>query len=208
MAGRAGSSPAFSAPQPALQITADGGEVRGDALRDAGAKRDKETVDLQGTPDVISGRDAEVEVTKEEAKDLPPEAENPRASAHGDCGLPEKDIAREAWRKNIPTICLGGSGRNQKASIYLPLKGTTADATYDYRRKQRLVRIIAPSAVSQLTMVQYKLRRHGFRDLKLAAEGNGSKFRLSLEKGFSDPVVELKESFIRVVISVPTSDAE
>lgn len=219
MAGRAGSSPSFSPSRPdsgngldAGAPVTDGGD--GGASTDAPHARDAVAMGDARIEAANQGRDAGVPPHVEEGKatvaeDAPGKTDDqPRSSAGGDCELPEKDIAREAWRRNVPTICVGGSGKSQRISLYLPVKGATNDATYDYRRKQRLVRITAPSAGSQLTMVQYKLRRHGFHELKIAPEGNGSKFRLTIEKGFPDPAVELKESFIKVVLAAPTSDAE
>jgi hypothetical protein len=130
-----------------------------------------------------------------------------RKGSSGNCALADKDIAREAWRRNAPTICVTGDGKDQ-AALYLPVKGNAMSATYDFRRRQKLLRILAPAAESQLTMAQYKLRRHGFRDLRIGGEsqgGDGAKLRITFEKNPADVAVELKETFIKVVIPLPTS---
>jgi len=130
-----------------------------------------------------------------------------RRGSSGNCALSDKDIAREAWRRNAPTICVTGDGKDQ-AALYLPVKGNAMSATYDFRRRQKLLRILAPAAESQLTMAQYKLRRHGFRDLRIGGEsqgGDGAKLRITFEKNPADVAVELKETFIKVVIPLPTS---
>jgi len=166
---------------------------------DATAARAREAVPTAAPPEEREG--------STRARDEAPEDVAGKATTgEPDCSLPDKDVAKEAWRRNLPTICVTGEGKEQKAALFLPFKGNAATATYDVRRHQRLLRIQIPGGESQLTMVQYKLRRQGFRDLRLSTDGPGSKVRLTFDKSAGDPQIELKDSYIKVVLPVPSGE--
>lgn len=126
----------------------------------------------------------------------------PQASP--DCALAEKDMAREAWRRNWPTICpVADTG---KAFILIPIKGSLENAIWELRRKPaREARVILPAAESQLTLKLYKLRRMGFKDLKIGPtdDGSGTRLRVRLLPGAGDPVFDVKESYAKITVAVP-----
>lgn len=129
------------------------------------------------------------------------------AQASPDCTLAEKDMAREAWRRNWPTICpVADTG---KAFILIPIKGSLENAIWELRRKPaREARVSLPAAESQLTLKLYKLRRMGFKDLKIGPtdDGNGTRLRVRLLPGAGDPVFDVKESYAKITVAVPSDE--
>ncbi len=125
--------------------------------------------------------------------------------ASPDCALAEKDIAREAWRRNWPTICpVADTG---KAFILIPIKGSIESAIWELRRKPvREARVNLPNAESQLTLKLYKLRRLGFKDLKIGAldDGNGTRLRVRLMPDAGDPVFDVKDTYAKITVATPT----
>jgi hypothetical protein len=135
------------------------------------------------------------------------QAMNEAASeATADCTLAEKDIAREAWRRNWPTICPVAEG--EKAFIVIPIKGAIDGAIVELRRKpNREARVSLPEAESLLTMKQYKLRRLGFKELKIGPmDETGTRFRVKLQTGAGDPVFEVKDGYAKITVATPTKD--
>ena len=121
-----------------------------------------------------------------------------------DCTLPDKDIAREAWRHNWPTICPVPEGG--KAFIIIPVKGSIDNAVVDLKRKPvREARVTLPAAESQLTLKLYKLKRLGFKDLKIAPpdDGPGARFRVRLMNGAGDPVFDVKDGYAKITVATP-----
>ena len=116
----------------------------------------------------------------------------------------DKDLARESWRRNKPDLSVSGS----KASILIPIKGSSADGAYKFIRRTRTVVITLPNATSLNTMHFYKLKRDGFHALwtdqpeKDAKPSDGTKLRLVLAVP-ADPVVEMSDDFVRVTIARP-----
>lgn len=184
-----------------------------------GKEKDKPEADAVGALVEAEG-ESNPPVRQQAIQEVTPPVDAPRGSKReeegdrparkgqsGNCSLADKDIARDAWRRNAPAVCVIGDAKDQVA-LYLPVKGNAMSATYDFRRRQKLLRILAPAAESQLTMAQYKLRRHGFRDLRIGGEGqsgDGAKLRITFEKSPSEVAVDLKETFIKVVIPLPTA---
>jgi hypothetical protein len=173
------------------------------ASRKSKASRDKEkeTADASAPEDATSGAEGEPGATTASADDadggtpVPPPA---------DCTLPDKDIAREAWRHNWPTICpIPDSG---KAFIIFPVKGSIENAVAELKRKPvREARVTLPTAESLLTLKLYKLRRLGFRDLKIGPgdDGTGTRFRVRLMNGAGDPVFDIKDTYAKIVVAAP-----
>jgi hypothetical protein len=124
-----------------------------------------------------------------------------------DCTMADKDIAREAWRRNWPTLCrVGDTG---KAFILIPIKGSIEKANGDLKRKPvREARVTLPEAESQLTLKLYKLRRMGFKDLKIGPpeDGPGVRLRVRLLPGAGDPIFEIKDGYAKITVAMPEKE--
>lgn len=121
-----------------------------------------------------------------------------------DCTLPDRDIAREAWRHNWPTICPIPDSR--KAFIIIPVKGSIENAVAELKRKPvREARVTVSSGESLLTLKVYKLRRLGFKDLKIGPgdDGTGTRFRVRLMNGAGDPVFDVKDGYAKITVASP-----
>jgi hypothetical protein len=121
-----------------------------------------------------------------------------------DCSLPEKDMAREAWRRNWPTICSIGD----KGFILIPVKGPIQNAIVELKRKPvREARVSIPQAESQLTLKLYKLKRLGFKDLKVGpmdeSANTGTRLRVRLMPGAGDPVFDVKDGYAKITVATP-----
>jgi len=123
-----------------------------------------------------------------------------------DCALPDKDMAREAWRRNWPTICaVGDTG---KGFILIPVKGSVQNAVVELKRKPvREARVSLPQAESQLTLKLYKLKKLGFKDLKVGpideSAGTGTRLRVRLMPGAGDPVFDVKDGYAKITVASP-----
>jgi len=123
-----------------------------------------------------------------------------------DCALPEKDMAREAWRRNWPTICaIADTG---KGFILIPVKGPVQNAVVELKRKPvREARVNLPQAESQLTLKLYKLKKLGFKDLKVGpideSAGTGTRLRVRLMPGAGDPVFDVKDGYAKITVATP-----
>jgi hypothetical protein len=116
-------------------------------------------------------------------------------------------MAREAWRRNWPTLCkMADTG---KAFILIPLKGSLEKATSELKRKPvREARVNLPDAESQLTLKLYKVRRMGFKDLKIGPpdDGPGVRLRVRLQPGAGDPVFEVKDGYAKITVAMPEKE--
>jgi hypothetical protein len=116
----------------------------------------------------------------------------------------DKDLAREAWRRNRPDISVAGS----KTSILVPIKGSIKGADFKILRKSRTVVVTLPKAVSMVTMRVYNLKHPSFKKLWIdqdeanAQPADGTKLRLILSQTL-DPQVEITDDFVRVTIRRP-----
>jgi len=124
----------------------------------------------------------------------------PGATAAGDKPT-DKDIAREAWRRNLPDI---SSSEDTKASILIPIKGSIEGATYHVNTKPKSVVVNLPKADSLITMRFYKIKREGFRNLWILKqeEGEGTTVKLMLGEATA-PQVEIKDDYIRINVRKP-----
>jgi hypothetical protein len=151
----------------------------------------------------------EATVAAKSAEKAAPEATAPPARKPGPPeSQADKDLAHESWRKNKPDVSVAGG----KASILIPIKGSTDDGDYKFNRRTRTVIITLPKAASLNTMHFYKLKRDGFHALwtdqaeKDAQASDGTKLRLVLAVS-ADPQVELRDDFVRVTIARPEAKA-
>jgi hypothetical protein len=119
----------------------------------------------------------------------------------------DRDLAREAWRRNRPDISIVGL----KTSLLVPIKGSIKGADFKISDKRRLVTVTLPKAVSMVTMRVYNLKHPSFKKLWIdqdeanAQAENGTKLRLILSQTL-DPHVEITDDFVRVTIRRPDSD--
>jgi hypothetical protein len=110
-----------------------------------------------------------------------------------------KDVAREAWRKNLPDI----SADEGRATILIPIKGSIEGATYHVNTKPKAVYVALPHAESLITMRFYGIKHDGFRTLWIKqGEGEGATLRLMLGDVYS-PTVEIKDEYVRVIVRKP-----
>jgi hypothetical protein len=110
-------------------------------------------------------------------------------------------MAKEAWRRNKPTLCTLAGGA--KASLIIPIKGSLENASYELKgRPNREVRVNLPEGSSLLTLKLYKLRRLGFRDLRVYRSDNAAHLRAKLAPGAGDPVVEIRTGYIKITVPV------
>lgn len=121
-----------------------------------------------------------------------------------DCALADKDMARESWRRNWPTVCSAiASG---KAFILIPIKGPLEGESHAlHRRPTREARINLPAGSGALlTMKQYKVRRLGFKELRVdIKDDGGTRLRVKLQPGAGDPLFEVKDGFAKITVAIP-----
>jgi hypothetical protein len=144
------------------------------------------------------------------AAEAPPKVpEQPEAPAKAEGSPPrekpaekaEKDVAREAWRKNLPDVSTDGA----KAAMIIPIKGSIDGATYHVTTKPRAVLVTLPKGESMITMPFYSIKHDGFRQLWIKKdEGSGaSVLRVVLLAEAGEPQVEIKDEFVRVTVRRP-----
>ena len=184
-------------------------EKTGEADKPADKSADK-TGAPEGNARVVADAAAEPEKTTDASTPSDAgEATGPDAGNESDpdCTMADKDIAREAWRRNWPTLCkVGDTG---KASILIPIKGSIEKANGDLKRKPvREARVTLPEAESQLTLKLYKLRRMGFKDLKIGPpeDGPGVRLRVRLMPGAGDPIFEIKDGYAKITVALPEKE--
>jgi hypothetical protein len=108
----------------------------------------------------------------------------------------DKEVARDAWRKNLPDV----SSEAGKAAMLIPIKGSIDGATYHVTGKPRSVLITLPKGESMITMPFYAVRHDGFRQLWIKKDDQtGTSIRVVLAEA-SDPQVEIKDEFVRVTV--------
>ncbi|HEY8923140.1 MAG TPA: hypothetical protein VIU64_02095 [Polyangia bacterium] len=135
-----------------------------------------------------------------------------------DCTLSDEEIAREAGRRKSPTVCPVAEtksdakgetkGEPKKAFLIIPIKGSVENAASELKRKPfREARVTLPAAESQLSQKQYKLRRLGFKDLKIGPpdEGSGTRIRVRLMNGAGDPAFEIKDGYAKITVLAPAT---
>ena len=113
----------------------------------------------------------------------------------------DKDLAREAWRRNRPDV----SSAANKTSVLIPIKGSSAGSSSKVLRKTRTVVVTLPKAVAMITMRVYNLKHPVFhrvwidQDEANAKPEDGSKLRFILGQTY-DPQVEITDDFVRVSV--------
>jgi hypothetical protein len=118
--------------------------------------------------------------------------------------LADKDVAREAWRKNLPDI----TPEAGKAAILVPIKGSIEGATYHVTVRPRSVLVTLPKGESMITMPFYNIRHDGFRQLWIKKDDDTAATTIRIVLGENvDPQVEIKDDFVRVTIRRPTEGA-
>ena len=118
----------------------------------------------------------------------------------------DRELAREAWRRNRPDISVNGN----KTAILVPIRGSIKGADFKIIDKRRKVIVTLPKAVSMVTLHVYNLKHPSFKKVWIdqdeanAQPADGSKLRFILSQAF-DPQVEITEDFVRVTIRRPES---
>jgi hypothetical protein len=118
----------------------------------------------------------------------------------------DKDLAREAWRRNLPDLSVDGP----RASLLIPLKGSSQGATFHVTNKPHAVVLKLPQAASMITMRLYKIDREGFRLVRInqaekdAKAEDGSELKISLSD-LGPPQVEIKDDFVRITVRRPSA---
>src|SRR5262249_32971589 len=104
----------------------------------------------------------------------------------------DKDLVREAWRRDPPDISVAG----HQTAILVPIKGSIKGADFKIVDKRRTVVVTLPKAVSMITMKVYNLKHPSFRRLWIdqdeanAQPEDGTKLRLTMSQTL-DPQVEI-----------------
>jgi hypothetical protein len=119
-----------------------------------------------------------------------------RRAADKSKGGSDREVARTAWRKNLPDV----SGDANRAAILIPIRGSIAGASHRMLDRPRGVLITLPRAESMISMEFYKIRRDGFLNLWIKHDDSqGTTLRVMLGDA-SDPQVEINEDFVRVTV--------
>ncbi|HVU52292.1 MAG TPA: hypothetical protein VHL80_16475, partial [Polyangia bacterium] len=126
----------------------------------------------------------------------PPEAKPAAKPAAAREKVADKDVARDAWRRNLPDV----SADPGKAAMLIPIKGSIEGATYHVTVKPRSVLVVLPKGESMITMPFYSVKHDGFRQLWIKKDDeSGTTLRVVLGEA-TDPQVEIKDDFVRVTI--------
>jgi hypothetical protein len=205
--------PAVAAtPPPSSMAVADAAAVAATPGTEAGVVATKTADAGAAAAAVDAGRATAPEKVAAEPETAKPSEEpeaatSPAAKAIDKQKQADKDLAREAWRRNRPDISIAGA----KTSIMVPIKGSIKGADFKISDKRRLVTVNLPKAVSMVTMRVYNLKHPSFKRLWIdqdeanAQPQDGTKLRFTLAQPL-DPQVEITDDFVRVTIRRPDSD--
>jgi hypothetical protein len=97
-----------------------------------------------------------------------------------------------------------------RASLLIPLKGSSSGATFHVTNKPRAVVVKLPQAASMVTMRLYKIDREGFRLVRInqaekdANPEDGTELKIGLTD-LGPPQVEIKDDFLRVTVRRPSA---
>lgn len=196
-----------AAPLPPAMPAADAAAVVAPPALEAGAAAAK-------TPDAGAAVAAAPETEKADKTDKAEKSEPAaadEAAAGADDRKPidkqrqaDKDLAREAWRRNRPDVSVNGG----KTAIMIPIKGSIKGADFKIIDKRRKVIVTLPKAVSMVTLRVYNLKHPSFKKVWIdqdeanAQPADGTKLRFILSQSF-DPQVEITDDFVRVTIRRP-----
>jgi len=121
----------------------------------------------------------------------------------------DKDLAREAWRRNLPDVSVDG----QRVALLVPLKGSTAGASFHVTNRPHAVIVKLPKAASMITMRLYRIEHDGFRLLRInqaekdAKAEDGTELKISLGDSGVVPQVEIRDDFVRVTVRRPSESS-
>jgi len=199
-------------PPPSSMAVADAAAAAATAAPEAGVVAAKAADAGAAVAGPDAGRTAVSEKVAAEPEPAKPSEESesatsPAAKAIDKQKQADRDLAREAWRRNRPDISIAGA----KTSILIPIKGSIKGADFKISDKRRLVTVTLPKAVSMVTMRVYNLKHPSFKKLWIdqdeanAQPADGTKMRLILGQTL-DPQVEITDDFVRVTIRRPDSD--
>ena len=127
--------------------------------------------------------------------------ESAATTAAGKALQQDKDLAREAWRRNRPDVTSAAN----KTSVLIPIKGSSKGSSSKVLRKTRTVVVTLPKAVAMITMRVYNLKHPVFhrvwidQDEANAKPEDGSKLRIILGQTY-DPQIEITDDFVRVSV--------
>ena len=116
----------------------------------------------------------------------------------------DKDLARESWRRNRPDVSVDGP----RATLLIPLKGSSQGATFRVTNRPHAVVVKLPRAASMITMRLYRVEREGFRLVRInqaekdAKPEDGTELKISLTDS-GGPDVEIKDDYVRVTVRRP-----
>jgi hypothetical protein len=120
----------------------------------------------------------------------------------------DKDVAREAWRRNLPDLSVDG----KRASLLIPIKGTSQGSTFHVTNRPHAVVVKLPQAASMITMRLYRVEREGFRLVRInqaekdAKAEDGTELKISLADSGA-PDVEIKDDYVRVTVRRPSQSS-
>ena len=166
-------------------VDANAGDVAVAAKTDEAAPTEKAaaTKEPEAEPDAAAG------------------AESAATTAAGKALQQDKDLAREAWRRNRPDVTSAAN----KTSVLIPIKGSSKGSSSKVLRKTRTVVVTLPKAVAMITMRVYNLKHPVFhrvwidQDEANAKPEDGSKLRIILGQTY-DPQIEITDDFVRVSV--------
>jgi ERAP1-like C-terminal domain len=206
------------APLPATAVDATGlaptdgpAAVGADAAAraDAAGRADREMArpgDAAALSDARGAVDASSVATKSiaTADDVKSTAATATADKNGE-KQSDKDVAREAWRRNLPDVTVDGP----RATLLIPLKGSSQGATFHVTNRPHAVVVKLPRAASMITMRLYRVDREGFRLVRInqaekdAKPEDGTELKISLTDS-GGPDVEIKDDYVRVTVRRPS----
>jgi hypothetical protein len=207
-------------PPPAPKPVVDAGAIAtappaADAARTVEQSADAGAVVAEKAPEKTDGAAEPKKPDKAEKAQAPEKAAGEEAAADDETKpidkqrQADKDLAREAWRRNRPDVSVNGS----KTAIMVPIRGSIKGAEFKILDKRRKVIVTLPKAVSMITMRVYNLKHPLFKKVWIdqdeanAKPADGSKLRFILSQTM-DPQVEITDDFVRVTIRRPESGDE
>jgi hypothetical protein len=179
---------------------------------EAGASVPEKAVDAAAATVADAARTAKTQKAEkpETAEPSKPAADSEANEATGDrkpSDKQDKDLAREAWRRNRPDISIIGN----KTAIMVPIRGSIRGASFKVFNNPRSVHVTQPKAVSMVTLRVYNMKHPLFRKVWIdqdeanAQPDDGTKLRFVLSPQTYDPQVEITDDFVRVTIRRPES---
>jgi hypothetical protein len=202
--------PPPSTPPPAIVDAA--AAIATDASRPATTSADAARDGQVGPADSRDAVAARPDVPRPKAEDAgeaaPPTTADRKPTGDREERPADKDLAREAWRRNRPDVSSDGG----KSSILIPLKGSIEGAGFRVTNRPHAVIVTLPKAASLITMRLYRVSRDGFGLLwinqaeKEADPTDGTTLKIGLSD-LGDPLVEVKDDFVRVTVHRPNPAA-